>query len=181
VFGPILRGTLLTLRPPRKDELDIYMRWFEDPEVIRFQPGPGPYSPSQEEAWFNRVSEDPNAVQWAIEVDGKAIGMTGIGQISWLHRHGTTGITVGDTSYWRRGIASEAMALRTRYAFRELNLHKLKTAAFMENEGSRRALEKTGYRQVGIQRQEFFKGGRWHDVWEGELLREEWEKTQPGG
>jgi hypothetical protein len=34
VFGPVLRGTKCTLRPPRKDELSIYQRWFEDVDVL---------------------------------------------------------------------------------------------------------------------------------------------------
>ena len=179
MFGPILRGTRVTLRPPRKEDLETYLAWFADPEVTRYQPRSTPFSPAQEESWFTKTGEDPNSVVWAIEVDGKAVGTTGIGQIDWLHRHGTTGITIGEKSLWRQGLASEAMALRTRYAFRELNLHKLKTQAYMENEGSRRALQKTGYTPAGIQRQEFYKDGRWHDVWEGELLREDWEKAQP--
>src|SRR5207244_11605750 len=109
VFGPILRGTRVTLRPPRKEDLETYLAWFADPEVTRYQPRSTPFSPAQEEAWFTRTGEDPNSVVWAIEVDGKAVGTTGIGQIDWLHRHGTTGITIGEKSLWRQGLASEAM------------------------------------------------------------------------
>jgi len=37
---------------------------------------------------------------------------------------------------------------------------------------------KTGYRESGIFHQELFRDGNWHDLWEGELLREDWEKAQ---
>ena len=77
---------------------------------------------------------------------------------------------------WQKGIATEAMAMRTRFAFRELNLHKIRTRAFMENKASIRALEKAGYRQTGVLREEFYRDGRWHDVWCGEVLREDWER-----
>src|SRR2546422_3900920 len=178
MLGPVIRGEKCILRPPRKEDLSIIQRWFEDPEIIRFTPGMGPFSDSQEEEWFDRVGEDPNAVQWVIEVDGKPVGFTGINGINWRHGNGETGIAIGDKSLWHRGIASEAMALRTAFCFRELNLHKIRTRAFMENKASIRALEKAGYRQSGVLRQEFYRDGRWHDVWMGEVLREDWECVQ---
>jgi len=177
-LGPVLRGSKCTLRPPRKEELSIYQRWFEDPEVIRFLPGIGPFSDSQEEEWFKRVSENPNEVAWAIEVDGRVVGTTGIHGIDWRNGHGETGIAIGDKSMWRKGIATEAMALRTAFCFRELNLHKIRCRAYMENEASKRALQKAGYRQSGIQREEMYREGGWHDIWTGEVLREDWEKSQ---
>ena len=179
MFGPILRGERCVLRPPRKDELSVYRSWFADMEVTRYILRTTPLSEAQEEEWFTRTAEAQDRVAWIIEVDGKPVGTTGIGVIDWLNRHGTTGIVIGEKRLWRRGIASEVMALRTRYAFRELNLQKLKTEAFTENEASRRALMKTGYRESGIFHQELFRDGSWHDLWEGELLREDWEKIQP--
>ena len=178
MLGPVIRGEKCILRPPRKEDLSIIQRWFEDPEVIRFTPGIGPMSDSQEEEWFKRVGEDANAVQWVIEVDGKVVGVTGIGGINWRHGNGETGIVIGEKSLWRKGVASEAMALRTAFCFRELNLHKIKTRAFMENEASKRALQKAGYRESGIQREEMYKDGGWHDIWMGEVMREDWEKAQ---
>ncbi len=178
MFGPVLRGEKCTLRPPRKEDLTTYQRWFEDTETLRFLPGLGPLSDSQEEEWFKRTGEDPNGVAWAIEVDGRVVGTTGIHGIDHRHGHGETGLVIGDKSMWRKGIASEAMALRTGFCFRELNLHKIRTRAFMENKASIRALEKAGYRQSGVLRQEFYRDGRWHDVWTGEVLREDWERAQ---
>jgi RimJ/RimL family protein N-acetyltransferase len=178
MFGPVLRGEKCTLRPPRKEDLTTYQRWFEDTETLRFLPGVGPFSDAQEDEWFKRTGEDPNGVAWAIEVDSKAVGTTGIHGIDHRHGHGETGLVIGDKSMWRRGIASEAMSLRTAFCFRELNLHKIRTRAFMENEASIRALQKAGYRQSGVMRQEFYRDGRWHDVWMGEVLREDWERAQ---
>ena len=178
MFGPVLRGEKCVLRPPRKEDLTTYQRWFEDTETLRFLPGLGPLSDSQEEEWFKRTGEDPNGVAWAIEVDGRVVGTTGIHGIDHRHGHGETGLVIGDKSMWRKGIASEAMALRTAFCFRELNLHKIRTRAFMENKASIRALEKAGYRQSGVLRHEFYRDGRWHDVWMGEVLREDWERVQ---
>ena len=54
MFGPVLRGEKCTLRPPRKEELTLYQRWFDDPELIYFAPGIGPLSDAKEEDWFNQ-------------------------------------------------------------------------------------------------------------------------------
>lgn len=176
MFGPILRGTRCTLRPPTTDDIPRYLAWFSDMEVTRYLGRRAVPSLQEEEEWFKRTAEDKNSVVWIIEDEGKAVGGIGIHAIDWLNAHAITGIVIGEKEYWRRGIATEAMALRTRYAFHELNLHKLKSRAFMENEASQRALQKAGYRRSGVEREEMYREGAWHDMWVCEVLREEWER-----
>ena len=178
VFGPILRGERVTLRPPTADDAKTFIEWFADTEVTRYLDRRTPLSLHEEEDALKRLSESKSDVFWVIETDGRTVGVIGIHAIDWVSARASTGIAIGDKSYWRRGIATESMALRTRFAFRELNLHKLWSSAFMENEGSKRALMKSGYRQVGIFREHMFREGRYRDMWVGEVLREEWERAQ---
>jgi RimJ/RimL family protein N-acetyltransferase len=42
------------------------------------------------------------------------------------------------------------------------------------NIGMHRALERSGYRRIGIRRQKFWRNGQWHDEIIFELLRDEW-------
>ena len=35
MFGPVLRGALVTLSPPTPDDLPNYVRWFADVDVTR--------------------------------------------------------------------------------------------------------------------------------------------------
>jgi ribosomal-protein-alanine N-acetyltransferase len=180
MFGPLIRGKLVTLRPPPPEIVPLWIQWVSDLEVTRFIVRRNVPALHEEEDWYKRAAEDRNGVIWAIEVEGTVAGTTGIHQIDWLNGHATTGTVIGEKRFWRRGVASETMALRTRFAFRELNLHKLKSGAFEENEPSKRALMKTGYREIGIHREEFFREGRWHDLWLCELLREDWERAHAG-
>jgi RimJ/RimL family protein N-acetyltransferase len=39
-------------------------------------------------------------------------------------------------------------------------------------------LQKAGYRQIGIEREESWRDGQWHDHWLCEVLRSDWEKQQ---
>ena len=178
MFGPYLRGAHVTLRPADDSDPPRFVPWFADMEVTKFLGRPSAVALYQEVDYFKKVGESKTDVTWIIETEGTAIGATGIHNIDWRNAHATTGILIGDKAYWGKGLASEAMVLRTRYAFRELNLRKLMTEVFMDNAPSKRALEKAGYRTVGIHRQHFFTRGRHHDVWLGEILRDEWERAQ---
>ena len=178
MFGPLLRGEKVTLRPARENDAEHFVRWFADMEVTRFLATRMAITLQQELEFLKKIGESKDDVWWVIEVDGNAIGATGIHGINWLDANGTTGILIGEKASWGKGYATEAMQLRTRYAFRELNLHKVMTEVFVGNQASRRALEKNGYRTVGTSRDHFFTRGAWHDIWLGEVLREDWERAQ---
>jgi RimJ/RimL family protein N-acetyltransferase len=178
MFGPVLKGARITLRPADDADPPRFLPWIADMEVTRYlgrRTGAALY---QEVDFFKRVGESKSDVLWIIEAEGEAVGATGIHEIDWLNAHAVTGTLIGRKDKWGKGIATEAMRLRTRYAFRELNLAKLMTEVFMDNAASRKALERSGYKTVGIHRHHFFTGGKWHDVWLGEVLRDEWERTQ---
>lgn len=180
MFGPLLRGDKVTLRPAHEDDAEHFVRWFADMEVTRYLARRMAVTLQQEQEFLKKVGESKDDVWWVIEAAGieKAIGATGIHGINWLDANGMTGIVIGEKDFWRKGYATEAMRLRTRYAFRELNLHKLVTEVDTENEASRRALERSGYRMVGVRREQSFREGKWKDRWLGEVLRADWEKGQ---
>ena len=154
--------------------------WFEDLEVTARLLMGNPPSLESEHDWIRKVEADPNSVIWAIEHEGRVVGTTAIHDISWRRLCGTSGTVLGDKSLWGKGIGSEAMRLRTRYAFTELPLRKLKSAYLEGNEASWRAQQKVGYREVGRFREDIFKEGRWLDEVVTEVLRTDWEKATGG-
>ena len=174
MFGPIIEGERVRLGPPNAEMLPTFIRWFEDTEVTRYLTLRFPPSPKMEEEWFDRAARSDSDILWAITVEEKLIGTLGIHAIDWPNRRAATGTLLGEKSEWRKGYASEAVRLRTRFAFIELGLEKLTTKVFLENTGSRRALEKAGYKQFGLTRRDEFRHGKWHDMWLAEVLREEW-------
>jgi RimJ/RimL family protein N-acetyltransferase len=175
MFGPTLVGSKVTLAPLGPEHLESYCRWFADPEVTRFLKLQSPPTLAEEHEWFARTAASQVDLVWGIfGPEGQHLGSTGIRRIDWRNRRAITGIVIGERSWWGRGIASAAHALRTRYAFDELNLEKLVTTVMEGNTASRRALERVGYRTVGVHRRHEFRQGRWLDTWVGELLREEW-------
>lgn len=180
MLGPIIHGTHISLVPHQTEYLDTYRRWFADTEVTRYMLLRFPPSAGQEAQWFERMSTAPDVIGWAILLNERdlLIGSTGLQDIDWRNRHAHSGIMIGEKAYWGKGYASEAMRLRTAYAFHELGLEKVLTNVIAENHASRRALEKAGYRQCGLLRRNRFFDGGWHDEWLGEILREDWEQAR---
>ena len=164
------------MRPANDDDPPRFVPWFSDMEVTRYLGRRMAVALYHEVDVLKKFGESADTVFWVIEVDGETIGATGIHAIDWINAHGTTGIVIGAKDRWGKGYATEAMRLRTRYAFRELNLHKLLTEVDTENEASRKALERNGYRTVGVRREQSFREGKWRDRWLGEVLRDDWEK-----
>ena len=176
MYGPVLAGATVTLRPPDDSDAQRFVDWFADLEVTRYLLRRTGIGLLQEQGLLKKIGESATDVLWMLEVDGRAIGATGIHGIDWVHAHASTGIVIGERSAWRKGYASGAMRLRTEYAFRQLNLHKLSSSTFVENEPSRRALLRAGYVETGVEREHYFREGHWHDHWLCEVLRGDWEK-----
>jgi len=96
MYGPVIQGTLLRLRPPTPDDVPAMMKWFEDLEVTRFLNVTLPPSLEAEKEWLDKTGRDPNVIYWVIEHEGRVVGGTGILMIDWRNAHGMTGTVIGD-------------------------------------------------------------------------------------
>jgi RimJ/RimL family protein N-acetyltransferase len=175
MYGPVIEGKLLRLRPPRMDDATAMVGWFEDMEVTHFLFVRMPPSLEQEKEWLDNRAKDPDSITWVVEIDGRAAGTTGIQMIDWKNGFGTTGTIIGDKTVWRRGVGREVMQLRAEFLFTNTSLRKLKSGYLEGNVASARAQAACGYVQVGRWRKDRFVDGGWRDVVLTELLREEWE------
>lgn len=163
----------------RERHFENALRWLNDPEVTQWTlMGDLPLTRLMEEDYFGRVSR-PNEtdVAFAIETRDEPeehVGFAGIHQISFRHGTGVTGTIIGRRGLWNRGLGTDAIAVRTRYAFEVLGLRMLYSEVLAENVGSLRALQRSGYREVGRQPQKYWKRGAYRDVVLLALPRDEW-------
>lgn len=117
-----------------------------------------------EQEWFEKVRQEKNSLVWGIwEVTQKKrtlIGTTALHDIVKGHTlQAVSGSQIFDTSYWGKGIASAIHKARTWYAFQHLGLTRIKSAVLHGNVASRKALEKSGYSFVSLERNEKFVDG----------------------
>jgi RimJ/RimL family protein N-acetyltransferase len=178
MYGPVIQGKLLRLRPPKPEDAPAMLTWFEDMEVTRFLGLRHPPSLEMEKEWIEQNAKDPDSVVWVIEVDGRAVGTTGLRLIDWKNGSGTTGTIIGDKSVWRKGLGTELMQLRTQYAFTQLPLRKLKSGYFEGNAASAKAQAAAGYQEVGRYRADVFVDGRWRDNVMTEVIRDDWARAR---
>lgn len=161
-----LKGEKVTLVPPDKTRhLENVIRWFNDPDVVQYLVLNYGVTRGMEEEWFDRVQKRETEFVWAIlDESGHHIGFTEVDNINWRRRQATTGTLIGEKSAWRKGYGTDAMRVRTRFAFEILGLHRLASGVRIDNIASQRALEKIGYKHEGVARKAHFWGGRWYDI-----------------
>lgn len=161
-----LRGEKIRLVPvERAQHLDNAIRWMNDPEVTLHLNLTAGVTPGMEEEWIQKVQKRDTEYVWAIHDEhNRHIGFTGLHAIDWKNRRATSGLVLGDREAWGRGYATDAMRVRTKFAFETLNLHRVESEALAENVASQKALEKVGYKREGVLRQRIWNEGRWHDA-----------------
>jgi ribosomal-protein-alanine N-acetyltransferase len=82
------------------------------------------------------------------------------------------GYWVGE-AFARQGVMSEAVKAALKFAFGELELHRVEAACLPRNEPSRRLLEKLGFRREGSAKAYLRIAGRWEDHLLFAMLAEE--------
>jgi [ribosomal protein S5]-alanine N-acetyltransferase len=107
---------------------------------------PHPYTRADADGWIAHcAAEAGTPTQFAIDLDGLAIGGIGLERLSDVHRlTADTGYWIGEP-YWGHGIATAALTEMTRYAFAEFPFERIQALVFGWNPASRRVLEKAGY------------------------------------
>jgi RimJ/RimL family protein N-acetyltransferase len=106
---------------------------------------PNPYTFGDAEEWISSASTAEPVTNFAIEVDGEAVG--GIGFILGIDIHRRSaeiGYWLGE-QYWGRGIVGEAVQAMTSYAFENYDLVRIWAGVFEWNPASMRVLGKAGY------------------------------------
>jgi RimJ/RimL family protein N-acetyltransferase len=170
-----LKGRMVNLRPFRRADIPTLTRWINNPEVRQFLLTMLPQTEKQEEEWFNKLGSDDKNIVLAIETkDGILIGSMGIHRIDWKDRVAGTGALIGEREYWNKGYGTDAKMILLDYAFNTLNLHKICSSVYAFNKRSLHYSLHCGYKIEGRRRKHIFKRGRYWDLIELGLFKEEW-------
>jgi RimJ/RimL family protein N-acetyltransferase len=115
--------------------------------------------------WFERTRTEKDSLIWGIYVVGdkkrQLIGNTGLSGItSDRIIQATSGSMIFRKEFWGKGIASHIHKARTWYAFKYLGHTRVMSAVIHGNVASLKALEKTGYSLVYVERNTVFIDGR---------------------
>jgi RimJ/RimL family protein N-acetyltransferase len=120
---------------------------------------PYPYTPADAEAWVAHAGAAMPETQFAVEVEGEAVGGVGLFLQADVERYSAEiGYWIGE-AFWGRGIATAVVRRFTDYAFDAFGLCRIYANVFEWNRGSCRVLEKAGYALEGRLRSSAVKDG----------------------
>jgi RimJ/RimL family protein N-acetyltransferase len=121
---------------------------------------PNPYSVKDAKEWLNIIlpGNDPPKY-FAITVDKQLVGSIGIAAKTNIYRKNfEIGYFLAE-AHWGKGIATRAIKAVTSYAFKDFDIVRIYAEPFSDNPGSRRALEKAGYKLEATLRRNVIKNG----------------------
>lgn len=154
-----LRGGRVLLRDlTESDVTDSYVRWMNDPEVVRYlESRYTAHTAGDILEYVRGVRADPNSLMWAIcsAGTGEHVGNIKLGPVDWIHRRGDIGLMIGERSVWGQGYATEAISLLAEYAFSDLKLHRLTAGSYEMNAGSIGAFLRAGFEIDGVWRDHY--------------------------
>ncbi|SDR22761.1 GNAT family N-acetyltransferase [Pseudovibrio sp. Tun.PSC04-5.I4] len=146
---PRLRTASLVLREWKESDLLVVFKHLQNQNVTRMlASAPYPYTVADAEAFLSRFMPfDPSkAVNWAIELNGEAVGGCGAGH---LQETPEVGFWLAE-SHWKKGIMFEALSEMLRYFLLERELPTIAADAFTDNPGSLGLLRKVGFVSQGF-------------------------------
>ena len=126
--------------------------------------------------YVQNCGNDNSTLVLAVELknDCKHIGNISLQQIDMINRQAEIAFVFGDKSSWGRGYATRAAKLLMEHAFKELAMNRIYFGTSEENIGMQKIGENLGFTRGGVARQAIFKHGSYHDIYQYDILREEW-------
>jgi RimJ/RimL family protein N-acetyltransferase len=176
----LLTGQLVRLAAMNPEtDADSIARWSFDSEFWRLS-HPGPAQPrlsKQVKDWLNDRPVDSHWFAIRTLSEDRLIGDVGLFAVKWNHGDAFMGISIGERDYWGKGYGTDALRVLLRYAFTELNLHRVSLSSLEGNTRATRSYEKAGFVPEGRMRQAtHYEGRRFDEVFMG-VLRSEWLKN----
>lgn len=184
----VLRTPRLVLAPVSPADVDDLWRFVTDPELPRFMTWEAHRERSETEAFVaGQVAEraQDGGIAWTLREGGEFRGMMGLHGITRMLR--AWRVDRAELGYWLappfhgRGLATEAGRAVLAFAFGPLGLHKVTVGCITDNVGSRRVIEKLGFRLLGEQRDHMHRHGRWWGHLSYEMVAPEWQAVQSAG
>ena len=173
----MIEGERIILRAWERDDLPVFTRWLNDPEVTVYVGRPFPnLSLEQETAFYDETLEE-NGYRYVIVV--KESGVM-VGTCSFYHRDERNravevGIIIGEKDYWSQGYGREALKLMLKIGFEGLGMNRIWLRHVDFNGRGHRAYEAAGFREEARMRQSVWVNGAMRDdVFMSVLAEEYW-------
>ncbi|EYR64608.1 acetyltransferase [Actinotalea ferrariae CF5-4] len=174
---PVTLGDdVVTLSVPTVEDVDAITAICQDPEIQEWTTVPSPYRREHAVGFVEDLVrsgwEDDRERNWAVRVDGRLVGMVGLGRRP---------LRCAEVGFWMapdargRGLLDRALRLVLDHAFDPggMDLERVEWKAFAGNWRSWRAVWRHGFRFEGALRRGGVHRDARRDDWVGGLLRDD--------
>lgn len=153
---PVIKTKRLVLREIVPTDLAVMQRLQTDVRVVQFF-GRDPLSPEQVRERVELIAREialGTSIRWgiALETDSALVGTAGFWRWDKAHQLAEIGYELAPEQ-WGKGIMHEALQAIVRYGFECMQLHRVEANVDAKNVASRRVLEKVGFMQEGLFRE----------------------------
>lgn len=178
----LLTGRLVRLaaQDPAKDP-EAIERWDHDSEYTRLlsiEPV-RPTSTREAKEWIENPRH-ASAFSFSIHTlqDDRIIGFLIVMRVDYINGNCFVGIGIGEREYWSKGYGTDAMNVALRFAFTELNMHRVSLDLLANNARAQRSYEKCGFRVEGVERRSEGRDGSRQDILAMGILYDEWKEMR---
>ncbi|MEC2077309.1 GNAT family protein [Metabacillus fastidiosus] len=163
----MLAGKYIGLRAIEKMDLSYLLSWRNNPELRQFFREYRELNEDNQIQWYEKfVLNDVNTRMFAIIMleTNELIGACGLCYIDWINRNADFSIYIGKDGLYIDDIYTvDAARTMEKYAFEELNLHRLWAEVYSIDEKKIDFFNKLGFKKEGKFRETHWTGGQWVD------------------
>ena len=129
---------------------------------------------TDQEKWFNSISNNPSCLYFIICISNEPIGLYGITSIENIDRSCSFTHSIYDR--WRgKGFGTKSLQAAVDMTFEVFGMRRIDTWILENNHAEQSVATKSGFLQEGLKRKAVYKCGEYLDCVLFGLLRDEWE------
>lgn len=163
----MLKGNITGLRAIEESDLPTLLAWRNRPELRRYFREYRELSATNQQEWFDKAVRGNDSLRMFAIVElstGRLLGCCGVTYINWVDRNADFSIYIGaDDLYIDENFAVDAGKTLLKYAFEELNLHRIWAEIYDFDEPKIKMFATLGFTLDGRHRQTHFTEGKWCD------------------
>ena len=179
---PMIAHGSVYLRPAEREDIPLFLRWFNDYATSRTLSIRSPMSLVGEEQWFERAvanqGKDGYHFVACLLADDRPIGTVGLFDLDLVNGSAGLGITIGAAADRGKGHGTDMLKALLAFGFASLRLERIELDCYDFNEGAHRLYQRVGFVDEGVARHAVFREGRHVDLYKMAILADEWRATQ---
>jgi RimJ/RimL family protein N-acetyltransferase len=161
----MIRGRTIDLKKLRMKDLSYILKWWQNQDLMRFYDRLPVHSPQELKEELMRNISASNRLDFLIETKtSEPVGITYLEKINWRDRHCKLHVMIGQTDQKNMFFGAEAEFHLLRYAFHQLNMHKVYGSVMEYASAAERLMKDMGFIEEAVLKDLSYQNGRYWDV-----------------